>query len=194
MIINSLDALIKSFGLNLCICYAYLKIINFKSYKNTNFLFLNLFIIILITLLCILQYIFKDYISNIVLISILYMIYAFMLSKIIKNEFSYSLISIILSCAITYTTFYIASFFILFLASFFNFLYAINNILFPLIIVFNFLFIFLFFKLKRFKNGFPFLKKRFNNDYWNIFILISSVIIIFMYYFIGNYKNINLPY
>ncbi|MBR2240516.1 MAG: HAMP domain-containing histidine kinase [Clostridia bacterium] len=48
--------------------------------------------------------------------------------------------------------------------------------------------------MKRLKDGFQFISNKSQNDYIDIFILILSIILIFLYFYIGNYNNITLPY
>lgn len=50
------------------------------------------------------------------------------------------------------------------------------------------------FKIKRFKNGFPFIRNKCQDDYLDIFVLIVSIIIVFVYFLIGNYKKMYPSY
>ena len=58
----------------------------------------------------------------------------------------------------------------------------------------NIALIYFFFKIKRFKDGFPFLQKYNNNEYFNILILTISVLIVFMYFLYVEYSHIRLTY
>ncbi len=102
-----------------------------------------------------------------------------------KYKITYSMLSVLVSMALCLLSFGVAVAISFVLYTFLN---IENDIIINLLIAFiQSLFIFLFFKIKRFRNGFDFLKNQ--NIYIDIIITNISTIIIFVYYLIGNYYH-----
>ena len=98
-------------------------------------------------------------------------------SSITKNKWGFSIIITIISLSINYIIFFISV-----VAGFIpNEILNVTNDYISLlfIIVFHVLFLYLFFRIKRFKNGFTFLQKNIDNEYFDVLILNVSVLILF---------------
>lgn len=176
--------------MNLCIGFLFLKIINFKKCSKKNILF----IIITSIVLSLVEFILKKYLVNIFSTTIIYFVYNIILSKITKNKFGYSLLITILSVSIAYVLFSISIFIVYISITLFNLWDYSNPVNFVLAAFLQSLLIYILFKLRRFKNGFPFIINKRENDYIDTLILIISVIIIFTYFLTVNHSNIEIKY
>ena len=187
-VINILiDLLLKAFSINLCTTYSYIKMNNFKI---KEYIVVPLTIILSI-MIAFIELILKQYLTKVGATIISYFIYNVLLSLILKNKFGYSLISVLLSLSISFITYSISSFILLILAKSLNILQFYNNpIFFIAIFIFQFTLSALLFKIKRLKDGFPFLKNK--NEYLDVVILNISIAIIFIYFFTCYYVNSSL--
>lgn len=176
--------------MNLCIGFLFLKIINFKKCSKKNILL----IIITSIVLSLVEFILKKYLVNIFSTTIIYFVYNIILSKITKNKFGYSLLITILSVSIAYVFFSISIFIVYIPITLFKLWDYSNPVNFVLAAFLQSLLIYILFKLRRFKNGFPFIINKCENDYIDTLILIISVIIIFTYFLTVNHSNIEIKY
>lgn len=164
---------IKSFVMNIYVYYSFNRISNFKTYyKKWNIIILACNIVI--TILC--TYI-EFYINSFLSMIIICLLYGSILGIITKKQIGYSLVATIISYAIC-SVCLVLSVIITFLP------YKIINITnnyFNLIsvLIVQFIILYSFFKIKRFKNGFDFLYKRFNNDFADIIMINISIALIF---------------
>ena len=173
MILDFLSHFAKFIILYFCIGYSYSKIINIKlSFLK---IFIHSFLLSIST--CIFQNMFSS-----ILVYIMHnLIYNIILSKMSKNPFGYSLLLIIISICLSTIMFTVASGLVAFIWMFFH-IHNHNLLTILLADILEVTFIFLLFKHKRWKNGFPYFNKKHNSDYIDIFIIIVCIFIIFVYF------------
>lgn len=106
----------------------------------------------------------------------------------IKERFTYALLITITSLSINYIIFSISTFITYNLILIFK-IREIYMILF-LILCLYLIFICVFVRIKRFKNGFSFLKRNIKNEYIDILVLDISIVIIFCIIIISNYDKL----
>ena len=105
-----------------------------------------------------------------------------------KNNIVHSACTIIIALSINYILYFIA----ICISYIPNALMQINNkyINFAIIIFLYSILMYLFFKIKKFKQGFSFLQRNSKNDYFDILILNISIIILFSIIILSNYNEI----
>lgn len=187
---NFIAIYLKLFGIYLCTGLIFFKIINYDNSKN----FKNYTLIILSLILSLINTISTFYVSRILSYSIISLIYIIILSKYTKYKFGFSLIVMIISIALSVIIFAISGSIATWLCVIFLHLNRTNPIVLITIIFSELILQHYFFKLKRFKNGLSFITKKSNNDYLEVLVLVISVIIIFIYFFIGDYQTLSLDY
>ena len=186
-----INSIIKLTAINVCASISYFKLINFNKTSFIQKLIAFLSIIFLSVFQSILQnytpFLFRFFMVT-VLFSIIY-------SKLTQFSLSNSIISITISYTLTFIINYISLFFVLLSEKFnilhINFSDTSSIIISSLITIIAMHF---FFKIKRFKNGFPFLNKKLKDTYTDIYILVISSIIVLLYFFTGNFYNIPITY
>lgn len=188
MILNLFESFIKLLGINLCITYSFIKIMNYQPINP-----LTPILLIVVTIFSsIINIIFKEFINSIFVYITIYLLYNLLLSILTKNKFAFSLIATIISVSITYILCTITAAFTSIIETL---LQISNNSIFIIFVHFiDFILIYRIFKLKRFKNGFQFIRSKQKNDYLDFFVLIISILIIYLYIFMGNYNNLNRHY
>lgn len=189
MVLDFIESFIRSFGINLCIGYCFIKIIDHTSMNTLK----KVVIVLISILLSIINNYLKIYLSPIFTFLFIYLIYNLFFCILIKCNYGYSLIIIILSISVSCIIHFSSSTIISALETLLN-LTINTSILFIIVSIFDLILAFRFFKIKRFKNGFQFIKNKEKNDYLDIFILIISLIIIYMYFMLGNYHKIHPKY
>lgn len=164
---------IKSFVMNIYVYYSFNRISNLKTY-NKKWNIITLACNIVITILC--TYI-EFYINSFLSMIIICLLYGSILGIITKKQIGYSLAATIISYALCAVCL-VLSVIITFLP---YKLININNNYLNLIsvLIVQFIILYSFFKIKRFKNGFDFLYKRFNNDFADIIMINISIALIF---------------
>ena len=152
----------------------------FSHYKFFAFLVVNIFI-------CFICAIIKNLSTSFLSILVLFIISSILYSLLAKNTIGFSMIVNLISTAINY----IFLFFSITIFFIFNLFINITNDLINLIVLncFHMIFIFIFFKIRRFKNGFSFLKIAKGNEYFDISILNITVLVIFFFALLSNDKN-----
>lgn len=171
--INIIIYIIKIFFINIFTYYTIIKMLDRKEIskrEKTIFIVISILISILIGIT---KYISNVIISNICLILLLSILY----SKTSKCKIGNSIILNTISLGINYCILFIST-----TISFVpNVLIQIQNdyLSLLLIICIHFSLLYLFFKIKKFKHGFLFLKKENNNEYFDILTLNISIIILF---------------
>lgn len=152
----------------------------FSHYKFFAFLVFNTFI-------CFICAIIKNLSTSFLSIFVLFIISSIVYSLLAKNTIGFSMIVNLISTAINY----IFLFFSITIFFIFNLFINIPNDLINLIVLncFHIIFIFIFFKIRRFKNGFSFLKIAKGNEYFDISILNITVLVIFFFALLSNDKN-----
>ena len=125
----------------------------------------------------------NSYFGNILMIIIMYFIQLIFLKFIIKENNNSLMIANLISNAITYMAFGISLALDITIIVISNISNKIVNLI--LMIILETILLVLFFKLKRFKDGFTFIQK--NHDYLDIIIINISAVIILTYSLFGNY-------
>lgn len=189
MSIIILDAFIKFIGINFCVHYSFFKILNQKIQGKTS----NFFILFFCILLSIIECINSNTIYTPLKIISIYTLYSFVLNKISKNRLGISLISLIISLSLSYILYATSSFFIFIITVTLS-INPTNPINFILIDCLQLLLIYVIFKIKRFKNGIPFIKNHNKDNNLELFLLSLCTIILFISFIIGNYKRLNVQY
>ena len=184
MDVGLLNSFIKTIVINLVACYSFFKIINYT--KKISLLKL-LYILSCSTFVTYIECILKSHIPIFYSIVFIFICYSCIFKFLTKYKLSYTILITAISYSISYTLSLIST--LLVALIFVDIYYPVGhyNVIHTLPVAFiaiiNFALIWLFFQIKRFKNGFPFLIKYNDNEYFNIFILIISAVIIFMYVF-----------
>ena len=188
MYIETIDMILKSFGLYLCVAFAFFKILNCEP----NSLFKKTLIVIVSLNMALIEYFIRHYTSSILIsIIIIYIVYSFILSKVTRNNLGFSLLVTIICLAISYGAYIISSFiFSLFIAVIPNYSYKcpINFIFISFI---EFYILYIIFKIKRFKHGLTFIKNKNKNEFLDIFMVVSCIVVAFTYFLILNYHTIS---
>lgn len=164
-------SVIKDVFLILCIYYTNFKITNKKIELNFKFI-RNNFIIVVFGVICgIIKNdvnFFISIISSILIISLMFS----------KDKITRAIISTSISFAINYTI----SFITIIINFMFNLTTQLDDDYINLIVILisHFILLYLFFKIRRFKNGFSFLNNDNKNEYIDILVLNIGVIILFL--------------
>lgn len=193
MSILFINTLLKNIGLYLSLCFCFSKIIN---YKNNTFSKNMLFIIITLLISFIQCYLQEFQTPKFYRLFIIYFSFSVILGKITNTKFSKSILTTLLAMTISHTLSIISTFILSILTISFVKLdaHTISPILFSVIPILTFIFTFFLFKSKRLKHGIPFLIKQTNNEYFDIILLILNMLILFTYFFIGNFNLLPAKY
>lgn len=190
MNLTFLNTFLKLLGLSICLCFSYLKIINFTNNSKSK----NIFIALVCFILSIIGAFSRKYLSNQLVSLILYFLLNWILSWQTKIKFTYSIIVTIISIALSYISFFLSTFIIFTLIN----LFSIFDYTSPLSLISIFFIevslLMLLFNCKRLKNGIPFIKYKQEENYLDIFILILSIILLFIYFMIGDYNKLTPQY
>lgn len=173
--------ILKTFFISICTYYTFLKIINIKDFFNFK-LFIVLVLTTLFSFICgVIKY-KSDSCTSIIC---LFLLSSVLYSILTKNKLGFSLLTTITSLSINYIIFFMAII-INFVP---NIIFAIKNdyINLLLIIVCHIIFLCIFFKVRKFKNGFIFLQKNIKNEYFDILILNIGVTILFSFIILNNF-------
>ncbi|MBR6688665.1 MAG: hypothetical protein IKL68_01450 [Clostridia bacterium] len=167
---ETLALFIKTFITNYCIKYSFEKIMATKEEMKKQRIFgvLNVF-------LSIVYIIFKKLMNSVLLILALYFVLAIILSKLNKNRLGHSFVVTLISCAISYIALIIGA-----ITTFIPYKTILSNnaVMGELAsATIQIVLVFLFYKIKRFKNGFAFLNKKFNDERLDDIVIYISVII-----------------
>lgn len=178
--INIIVYFLKLFSISLGTYYTIYKNTDIKNKKIKILLS-----IVIISMICgVIKYISNSMNSIICLILLL----SLMFSKFIKNNIYSSALITTICLSINYILFLIAA-----AISYFpnRFMGIKNNYIgFISIAIIYFISIYMFFRIKKFKNGINFLKEKRINEYFDILVLNISTIIIFMIVILPNYSKI----
>lgn len=186
-----LVSFVKFIGINLCTCYCYFKIQNISKLN----LMQKLFISILIFVFAALQSLLQPFTPKILRIFLIFFVFSIVLSRISNINFEKSLLVIIISQSLSYIFSYISIVLTLFFIKLITNLPNVPDIItITFNLCFNILLPYLFFKIRRFKNGFDFVKNLSSKSNLDIFILVVSTIIIFMYFFISYIRTFSVLY
>lgn len=178
--IDYINIFIKYFFINLVTCYISFKISNFKTLNQKNKL-------ITVTICFIISIIFafcSKFFHPSYLTVLLYFVLSLLYFYITKYKINYSIVVTFASLAITIILYVISIFTILLIGMAFSNLNKYSPIILIFTMLLEILLIFLLFKIKRFKNGFSFLKNK-ENSY--TLVLFMSGIVVILFTAIGNY-------
>ena len=180
--IDIITYVIKIIFISLLTYYTFLKIINKKDFFCKN-LFSITFFIITISILCsVMNYMSDSFTSILFLILLLSSLF----SITTKNKIGYSLLVTTISLSINYIILFIAIALSFFPTIIFNVQNYYINLAYILLIYITLLFLLL--KIKKVKYGLAFLQPNIKNDYFDIFILNISVIILFSFIILNNFS------
>ena len=180
-------AFIKTFFMFCLIAYTFCRITEINKVKVKQ----NIFIIITNICIALLYAILRNQTTLVICTILCYYSYIIIWSTIIHEGIFKSIIIGTISMFFSYIVFVISSMIVYTVINLINIkiekTYEIVEYIF--IGIFQFILINLFFKIKRFKNGFNFLKKNNINNLANIIMAIISFLVIMMCIFIGMYNN-----
>ena len=166
---SDINIILKIFFLNICTYYAVSKILNEQNIINKKLL-LVLFISLLFSIIC---GIIKTLSDSLYSIFCLVLLLGNFYSVTNKRNIGNSLLITLLSLSINYIIFFI-SLIISFIPNIiFNIKDDFLNLL--LIALCHSVILYLFFKIRKFKYGFAFLRNNYNNEYFDALILTVSV-------------------
>ncbi len=145
----------------------------------------NLVEIIIISIICgIIKY-FSNFSNSIIFLIIMLPI---IFSKFGRNNIGYIILVTIICLSINYAIFIFSSIISYFPNRFLNI--QNNYVSFVSIDIIYFAMLYCFFRIKKFKKGFSFLKEKLINDYFDVLILNISIIILFIVIILSNYDKI----
>ncbi len=160
---------IKIFIANLCIFYCCNKMFNVENtfVNKLKFLVVNLLISTGYVLL-------KGQINSLLLILIMYSICSIIISRLFEKKVGQSLVAVIISYAISNVTLVFAIF-----LSFFLYKLVDDKLIGTIILsLIQFILVVLFFKIKRFRKGFAFIKDKMNNEILELIVLYISITVV----------------
>ncbi len=174
--------IIKTFFISICTYYTFIRIINIKKIINIK-LVIVIISVALFSFICgIVKYQSDSFTSTLSLILLLSILY----SLITKNKLGFSIFTTITSVSINYVLFFI-SIVINFIP---NVMFAIKNdyINLLLIVICYIILLYIFFRIRKFKNGFDFLQRNMKNEYFDILILNISITLLFSFILLSNFN------
>lgn len=179
---NIIIYVIRTFFICICTYYTCFRLINSRKFINIKLLFAFILISIISIVTAILKYNFNSFLSILFLASSL----CFTFSLINKNILGNTILITIISLSLNYIIFSIS----LVINFILNAIFKIENIYISLsfILFIYVLLLYYFFNIKRFKNGFSFLQKNLNNEYFDILILNISVTVLFSFTIFYNFN------
>ena len=182
------NSIVKFLGTNICILYSFSKISNFGKFNKLQTI--TMFFSVLV--LAILQTILINIVPLFLRITLIYVIYCSIIVKVTRLPLGTSIINMLISLTLTYISTSISSILVMLIIkvlSLFNNYY--NPLTFLFMSIINFILLSFIFKIKRFSHGLPFLRNKSQNEYFDIFILILCIIIIFSYFIACTYLSLN---
>lgn len=179
-----IDSIIKFAGLFICSAYVFAKTIN----KSKTSFWTKLIIFVFAIILSSLQYLLINHSTILFRIILISFIQSLLYSKIFRIKIGYSILIYILSMSLTYVFYNISTLITLVITKYLLIYFITPNatILLVISILLLQIFVYLIFKIKRFRNGFPFINKIVENIYLEIPFITISAILIFLYLIIGN--------
>lgn len=168
--------ILKSFIINIYTYMVFYKIINEKHKNWINIILSSIGISGIYTIT-------RIYSDNILPIIIMYLLQTIILKCSIKNKKYTVMIANLIANAIVYMALVIAVIVNIGVIAIFKELNVIINLITTLII--EFLILYLFFRIRRFKNGFSFLQNKANGEYLDIIMINISAVIMFAYCLFG---------
>lgn len=178
---------IKLFVQYMCVFYCFNKISNNCERKCKQYI-----IIIIANIIMLLIYVVvKKLLNSFLPFFITLFIYSIIIAKLTKNNLGYSIVVTIISYALTFAC-HIIGVMLQFIP--YKLLYRLYNkenlfLNLYIITILQIIIIYLFFKIKRFRNGFSFFKDKLNNDTTDIIMINISTIIIIVYCLFITYQH-----
>lgn len=152
----------------------------FKLNKKCKLNFFNVLIITIASILTTILYVsLDDKINHIFIMFLMYIVQLLFLKIMIKPIKQSMVITNLIATAIVYIGFTISSIIADFPKSIFHLRNDIINVMFVMII--EIIIITIFFRLKRFNNGFSFLNSTLDNDYLETIMINVSIVVLFVY-------------
>ena len=171
--------ILKIFFISLGTYYSVLKNTNIEKFKLRN-----LILMLFITVLCgIIKYKTNSLNAMICIVFLLSIIFA----QFKKSNLGYYFLVTIICFCINYVLFLLGAAISYFPNSIFNIKSNFVSLL--SIVIIYYILIYMFFRIKKFRKGFAFLKEKLINDYHDILILNISINILFVIIIISNYKE-----
>lgn len=180
---NIVIYLIKILFIIIFTYYTALNCINNNLKSKREVLIVAISIIIIAVICTIVKNISNSLNSIIALVVLLTILFA----VIMKKDIGYSALIVLLSLSINYIMFFIASALVFIPSAILKFQSDYINLFFILIIYS--LLLYLYFKKKRFKKGFSFLKRNLQNEYFDMLFLNISIIVLFTVIILSNYDE-----
>lgn len=181
--------LLKFITINICTGYLFLKSIDSNITKSSQ----KVFIIITSLILAIIQYLMQYHLPLILKIFLIYFTYSIVLSKLTQISISNSILAIAFSLPLSYSFTFI-SIFALLLFSKISKIYISNEFIMIFNLLISLFLVHMLFKIKRFKHGIPFIKNYSHRNDLNIFMFITSTIVLFAYFFYDFVRDISTMY
>lgn len=177
---------IRLFIINMCVFYCFEKISNYKDNHIRN----NVVLIVVNFALVFIFLPIKSF-NSVLLFAVFGLIYAVVLSKLTKKKLGYTVIITVISYAITFVA-QTVGIVIQFLP--YKLLYRLfhkENIYISLIIItiIQVLFLYGFFKIRKFRNGFTFISNKLNSEIIDIIMLNISIVVTMIYCLTGSYHD-----
>lgn len=187
--IDMITYVIKLFMINSYTYFGFIKISSSKKHSIKNII---LIMVANLVLSIISTYIAKhiDFFLSMVFLVVMYSV---LIGLIYKMKLGYSFIVSMISYSICIVCYGISVIVEFVPYQFIKNIFQIDNDYFTLLmlLIIQFVLIYGFFKIKRFRNGFDFLKNKLNNDVTDMIIINISAIILLIYSSIGSFVEIN---
>ena len=178
MEIKSITTFIKIFSINIINYIILFKILNLKVSKS------NIAKAVLSGILISLLYVTTNkYLDNILEIIIMYILQIISIKYVMKIENNSIKVANLISYSFSYILFGIAMLLEVFIMVIFKINFEIINL--SIIIILEIILLKLFFKIRRFKNGFSFLQNKANGEYLDIIMINISAVVILLYCMFG---------
>lgn len=172
--IDYINIFVKYLFINLITCYMCFKISNFKTLTTNSKLLVLLTSTMLSAILTFCSKFFNP--SSVIILA--YIVLSFLYFYITKYKLNYSAIVTFISLAIILMLYMVSIFFTLFICVLIFDTNEQNSIVLIVSMLLQIFTVFLIFKIKRFKNGFSFLKNK-DSDYGLVLFLSGIIILIF---------------
>lgn len=187
MLIDFGDIFINTFFMNVCINFILTKIINYKNINKYNSIISFLLNIIICVIYFIISITVLNFKSNLITNMTFYVLYSLLLLINYKISLLYGIMVICISTSLAFVSKYIAGIINFILIQIGVFKYGICEYI--ILGCVQIIILYLFFSVKRFKNGFSFLKIDNYNQKTNVLGIIISIMIIFSSIIFAIYNN-----
>lgn len=178
---------IRLFVVNMCVYYCFEKILNISKCRLRN----NIILVVINLVLLFVYVSFRYSVNTFWPFVFLAFVYGVIISKITNNKLGYSLIITMVAYAISFVC-HMLSVIIQFIP--YKIIYKLFDIEntylnLTIILMIQCALVYLFFKIKRFRNGFSFFRNKLNNESADIIMINISIIVILIYCLIGAYYD-----